>query len=153
MEVRMTRDHELVANLNKPVHDLHVKLYPEFFKDYDLDCMKTVFQGLMEKENNQFLLLMDEGEPIGYAWIEVRNCPENIFKKGYTSLYVHQISILESHRKKGGGVFLMKNIYKMAKSKEVDLIELDYWTDNEVAKRFYTKEGFKVNRAFLYKRI
>jgi diamine N-acetyltransferase len=90
---------------------------------------------------------------LGYAWIEIRNYPENAFKKAYPSVYVHQISISESHRKKGYGSKLMEEIYHIAKTNHIDMIELDYWCDNHSAKEFYKKQGFTKYREFVYKEV
>ncbi|MBM7702239.1 hypothetical protein [Metabacillus iocasae] len=39
MNISSTNDFELVAKLNKSVHDLHVNLYPEYFKEYNFGEM------------------------------------------------------------------------------------------------------------------
>lgn len=153
MEIRTTRDYALVAKLNKPVHDLHFSLYPKYFKVYNYEEIKEVFKELIVNENFVFLLLEDNKEAVGYAWIEIRNYPENAFKKGYKSVYVHQISIVQTQRKKGYGTSLMKYIYKMADDNGIDMIELDYWLDNKIAKEFYKKHDFVKYREFVYKQL
>jgi diamine N-acetyltransferase len=47
----------------------------------------------------------------------------------------------------------MNHIYKIAKEKEIDIIELDYWFQNEIAKDFYKKHGFTKYREFVYKEL
>lgn len=153
MEISFTNDYETIAKLNQTVHDLHVELHPEFFKSHDYDQMKEAFQGLMEKESNQFLLLTDSDVPVGYVWYEIRNYPENIFKKGYRSLYVHQLSVLKSHQHQGCGSLLMEEVYKNACRHNCDLVELDYWVMNEGAKKFYETQGFIKSREFVYKKL
>ncbi|WP_342670308.1 hypothetical protein [Bacillus solimangrovi] len=51
----------------------------------------------MHNEDFIFLLVEDDNEAVGYAWFEIRDYPENAFKKGYRSAYVHQISINETN--------------------------------------------------------
>ncbi|MBM7553504.1 hypothetical protein [Thalassobacillus pellis] len=96
MEVMETRDYQLIAELNKYVHDLHYNLYPDLFKPYDFEKMKTFFQPLVHNENYIFLLQKEGQHAIGYAWIEIRDYPESPFKKPYQSVYIHQLSIKES---------------------------------------------------------
>lgn len=93
MKISRTNNFKLVAKLNKYVHDLHVNLYPEYFKEYNYEEIKDFFQKIIDKEEFTFLLLEDEDKPVGYAWIELRNYPDNAFKKSYQSIYVNQISI------------------------------------------------------------
>lgn len=67
----------------------------------------------------------DNDQPLGYAWIELRNYPDNAFKKAYKSVYLHQISISENQRKKGYGTKLMDEISEIAKIHGIYKIELD----------------------------
>lgn len=153
MEISRTKDFELIAKLNKYVHDLHVNLYPEYFKEYNFEEIKTFFHKIIDKEEFIFLLFEDDDLPLGYIWIEFRNYPDNVFKKAYKSVYVHQISIAENERKKGYGSKLMEEITQIAIANGIKKIELDYWFDNEIAKNFYKKNDFVKYREFVYKDI
>ncbi|MFE3976716.1 MULTISPECIES: GNAT family N-acetyltransferase [unclassified Peribacillus] len=153
MNISQTRNFNLVAKLNKYVHDLHSNLYPKYFKEYNYENVKEVFKSLVNNESFIFLLLEDDEGALGYAWIEIREYPENAFKKGYKSVYVHQISIVETKRNKGYGSRLMECIYEMANDRGIDLIELDYWFENSVAKDFYKKQNFIKYREFVYKEL
>lgn len=153
MEISQTKDFELVAKLNKPVHDLHFTLYPKYFKQYDYKKIKEEFKKLINNEKFIFLILQVNQEAVGYAWIEIRDYPENAFKKSYQSIYIHQISMIQTQRKKGYGTALMNYIYNLANEKGIDLIELDYWADNNIAKEFYKKQDFVKYREFVYKQL
>ncbi|WP_110928979.1 GNAT family N-acetyltransferase [Bacillus massiliglaciei] len=151
MKICRTKDFNLIAALNKYVHDLHLNLYPQYFKEYNFEDIKDFFQGIITKENFIFLTLEDDGQALGYAWIELRNYPENAFKKAYKSIYIHQISISEAHRKMGYGTKLMDEITGIAHTNGIEKVELDYWTANDMAETFYRKNGFTNYREFVYK--
>jgi diamine N-acetyltransferase len=151
MKISLTKDYELIATLNKPVHDLHVELYPDLFKPYNYEEFKTFFADMVNKEKFKFLLLVDEGQALGFAMVELRDYPETIFRKSYQSMYVHQLSILENHRNKGYGSRLMEKIKKIAKENGIHKIELDYWANNSTAKSFYKKNDYLVSREIVYK--
>ncbi|MEK3886378.1 GNAT family N-acetyltransferase [Bacillus sp. FSL K6-3431] len=153
MEISQTYDHELIANLNKHVHDLHSTLYPPYFKEYNYEEIKEAYKELMKNNGFIFLLLEDDEIVLGYAWIEIKEYEENAFKKAYKSVYIHQISIEETKQQKGYGTSLMEKIYDIAKNNGIDLIELDYWSKNSVAKDFYQKHGFTKYREFVYKGV
>lgn len=153
MKISTTKDFELVAKLNKYIHDLHANLYPEYIKEYNFEEIKSFFQGVIDKEEFTFLVLEENEQFLGYAWIELRTYPENAFKKAYKSIYVHQISISESQRNQGYGSKLIDEIIDIAKGNDINKIELDYWFDNEIAKKFYKKNGFVKYREFVYKDI
>ncbi|MBM7602657.1 ribosomal protein S18 acetylase RimI-like enzyme [Metabacillus crassostreae] len=153
MKISETKDSALIAKLNKPVHDLHYSLYPKYFNEYKYEEINEVFKKLIENEKNIFLLLEENEDAVGYAWIEIRDYPENAFKKRYQSIYVHQISIAPTQRKKGYGTALMNFIDQRAIEREIDLIELDYWIDNKAAEEFYEKHKFVKYREFVYKQL
>jgi diamine N-acetyltransferase len=153
MKISQTRNFKSVAKLNKYVHNLHSNLYPKYFKEYNYENVKEVFKSLINNESFIFLLLEDNEGALGYAWIEIREYPENAFKKGYKSVYVHQISIVDTKRNKGYGSSLMECIYEIANDRGIDLIELDYWFENSVAKDFYKKQNFIKYREFVYKQL
>lgn len=153
MRISLTKDYELVAKLNKYVQDLHTHLFPENFKEYNFVEVKNFFKETMNKPNLIFLLLEDNEESVGYAWIEFKDYQESAFKKSYKSLYVHQISISEIHKNKGYGSRLMDEISTIAKTNGMNKIELDYWLDNEAAKNFYKSREFIPYLEFVFKDI
>lgn len=153
MNISQTVNYDIIAKLNKHVHDLHVKLYPQYFKEYNYASMKSFFKSIIRNDNFIFLLLEDDHEAVGYAWIEVVDHQETPFTKAYRSVYVHHISVDETKRSKGYGTKLMDKIYEISISKGIELVQLDYWSENQGAKNFYEKLGFTRYREFVYKNI
>jgi diamine N-acetyltransferase len=153
MKIIETTDYEAIARLNQSVQTLHSSLYPEYFKEYNYEDIEEFFKGLINKPDFIFLLLEDHDQLIGYGWIELKNYKENAFMKAYKSIYVHQICILAAERRKGYGLKLMESIYGIAKANQIGKIELDYWSENTIAKDFYQKNGFLKYREFVYKEI
>ncbi|MGI8313946.1 N-acetyltransferase family protein [Halobacillus mangrovi] len=153
MRITETKDCALIAELNKHVHKLHVELYPTYFKPYNYEQMKAFFEDMVNHPQFVFFVLEAEGEARGYSWVEIRKHSENPFKKAYTSIYVHQISVEESYRKKGCGQKLMKAVERLAETHGASEIELDYWIDNKEAKRFYEKNGFVLFRECVHKHL
>ena len=153
MNITITKNTHLIATLNQHVHDVHVEAYPNYFKPYNYDLVKSEFDSIIDVEKFEFLLIEDENEAVGYAWIEYRKYRENAFKLSYQSVYVHQISISSDVRGKGYGTSLMKEIERRALARDIHKIELDYWTKNSMAKSFYEKLGFSPYVEHAYKDI
>ncbi|WP_186579266.1 GNAT family N-acetyltransferase [Aquibacillus kalidii] len=151
MRIISTKDYHKIALLNKEVHDLHAQLYPNFFKKYKYNEIVGFFQRAVHNPNSIFLLLEDSNQALGYVWAEIFDYPDSEFGHSYRSLYIHQISIVKKAQSKGYGSKLMENIYMFARNNGIFKIELDYWADNEIAKSFYKKQGFKKVREFVYK--
>jgi diamine N-acetyltransferase len=54
---------------------------------------------------------------------------------------------------KGFGSKLMEKITEIAELNNIKKIELDFWVNNDIAKDFYIKNGFKKYREFVFKEI
>ncbi len=153
MKIAQTKDYNTIATLNKHVQEVHVKLRPDLFMPYNLEAVTEKFKSVIDNEKFMFLLLEDNDEALGFAWIEFKEHPGSAFKKASRSVYVHQISVSETERSKGYGSALMGAIYKEANERGADRVELDYWAANEGAQRFYQKEGFAQTRTVVAKEL
>ncbi|QSO48547.1 GNAT family N-acetyltransferase [Alicyclobacillus mengziensis] len=153
MNITRTTDFELIARLNKPIHELHASMYPQYFREYDFEAIRDSFEKLVKDNSFVFLLLQDGNESLGYAWVELRNYSETVFTKARQALFVHQISIVNDQKQRGYGTALMNHIYDIAREQSIETVELDYWANNEAAKNFYSKQGFTGYREFVYKGV
>jgi diamine N-acetyltransferase len=153
MRITQTTDYKALAKLNKTVHDIHVLLYPQYFKPYDFNSILNFFEKTAKDPNSIFLLAEDDGSPFGYVWLTIRDRPETPFTKASKSLYIHQISVDQKHSGKGVGTALIAYIEQLAKDMGANKIELDYWIDNTTAKHFYKKLGFVTDREIVHKDV
>lgn len=150
MEILLTKDYRILAKLNEGVQNVHAELFPEFFKVHNIDEITEFFKSVVDKPEHFFLLVKDEEELVGYAWVEIKNIPEGPIKKAFRLAYVHQISINEGKRNKGYGSFLIHKIASFAREHNLSRVELDYWIDNKIARKFYEKLGFIKFREHVY---
>lgn len=153
MKIRKTTDYELIARLEKPVQDLHTSLYPTYFQEYDFEAIREKFKAIVSDDRFIFLVIEDAGKDIGYAMVEMKEYPDGVFKKGYKSVYVHQICMEEGNRNKGYGTKIIEEIQAIAKSKGITVIELDYWVGNNVMRDFCKKQGFITYSEFVRKEL
>ncbi|SDJ81819.1 GNAT family N-acetyltransferase [Sediminibacillus albus] len=151
IKIAESNDCQLIAKLNKTVHELHRSWYPEIFQPYDHQQILAFFKGIIQKPEFTFLIIESNATPAGFAWIENKTHPGIAYRKSYQSIYVHQISIEEAFQARGLGAKLMEEIKERAVSQGINRIELDYWAANEPAKAFYTKQGFQPYRESVYK--
>lgn len=154
MRIRKTQDYKTIAKLNRTVHQLHVKLYPELFKPYQYDQVEYYMKEMMKNPRFTFLIVENSyREPVGYAWIEIIDQPETYFQYASKSVFVRQFSIEADQEHKGYGSALMIQIIYLAKENGAKQIELDYWAANTNAGQFYQKHGFVQNRIFVSKKL
>jgi diamine N-acetyltransferase len=153
MEIIKTQDYKAIAKLNKNVQDVHVDLFPEYFTPYNYESIRDIYKEIMKDPKQSFLLVKEGSNPIGYVWMTLRDSAETPFKKTSRSLYIHQISIEKNSSNNGAGLQVIAYIEQLGKQLGVTKIELDYWIDNTIARNFYKKAGFAVNREVVYKEL
>ncbi len=153
MDIIQSIDSKVIAHLNRDIQNLHSAMFPWRFKEFDFDEVNHFFKNLMGNPNHYFFIIRDNNQDLGYTWIEIREYQENAFLKAYKSIFVHHISIASEYQNKGLGKELMNKVKEFAVERGIKRIELDYWSDNENAKRFYKKIGFNIYREFVFKNI
>lgn len=153
MQIEEASDSEIITKLNRDVQELHFSLYPDRFKPFDFNTINEFFKRVMENPKNIFLIIKDNDQYLGYAWLEIREYQESAFTKSSKSVFVHHLSILKVHQNKGYGLSLMDRIYEIAEINRISRVELDYWSDNEIAKKFYEKNEFNRYREFVFKEL
>lgn len=135
MQIIQTTYSEVIARLNKNVHDLHVSLYPHYFKDYQFETANEFFKTAIENPSNYFYVLEDNGQYLGYAWVELREYKGNVFMNSYKSVFIHQFSINKEHQKQGLGSQLMNKVYELAKKHGgTENLFLKIWYNNDIKK-------------------
>jgi hypothetical protein len=87
--------------------------------------MKEFFERIIDHPHFTFLLLENYQRNIGYAWFEIKEYKKTKFRKPYSSIYLHQLSIIEAERNKGFGSKLME---KNMSNPIYDLIGIGYDT-------------------------
>lgn len=105
--------------------------------EYMLDMMYSAnaLQQQMTEKQHQFLILLDDAQPIGYAAYSTTTTP-NVYK-------LHKIYIDLGYQGKGVGKLLLLEVIDQVKKRGADILELDVNKYNK-AKFFYEKQGFSV---------
>ena len=153
MNIKQTNDLEVITRLNKHVQDLHAKLYPETFNAFEFEALKSAFSEMLKTGHHEIYLVENNREPEGFVWIEIKSKPANAFKKAEKTAYVHQIVVAGEKQNSGYGSALMEKVEKVARDHNVQTIELDYWSNNTMAKAFYKKLGFELRREYVQKKL
>lgn len=130
--------------LNKEVQELHHELYPTIFKPNSDADKSTFFANFLKKEHSEILIKYTEKEElaIGYVMYAEKIYPETEFTFQRKSIYIHHILVKTAFQGKGVGRELMQVVLETAKEKNVNCVELDYWSKNTEAKAFFEKHHF-----------
>ena len=94
----------------------------------------------IRKENNLYLLALVDGEPIGFAKIKKNSLNEYI--ESVAQMELQKIYVLQEYHGLGAGTALLNEVKNIASDIYPDYIWLDTHISNDIAIRFYEKNGF-----------
>lgn len=142
IKVEHTRDFRELAKLNEAVQTWHHENYPDEFKPYDFKEIAIALEKLTQDESFFGFIAKLDDKPIGYLIGFVKSRPDSAFQYEKTVLYIDQIAVTPAYQKSGVGQLLMEEAYQLAKDKQIKEVQLDFWTGNQVAERFFLSNGF-----------
>lgn len=148
-----TDDYRLIAELNKEVQDLHARLFPQVFKPYDETSTEHALKKMINNLNCYAFVAFQDGTPIGYMVLLIKEQPENAFMFARESLHIDQIGVLSAYQKTGAGSLLIERAERLAKELDLTRVELDHWTANTIAAAFFRKRGYALYREQLFKEV
>src|SRR4051812_43882662 len=104
-------DAAVIASLNEHVQALHARLLPSRFKPptHDTFTVSDAVQ-LLGKAGNIIYIALVGTEPAGYAYIELQRRPESPYAFAHDQVYLHHISVVPAHQRRGIGTALMSAI-------------------------------------------
>ena len=147
IRLAVKNDIEKVNILRKQVNDLHVKGEPQIFKGFTNE-LKEYVNNFIQDENKMLLVFEDGGKIISYAMLEILEKPETSYRFATKFLEIHEIGVDLNCHSKGIGQQMMEKIKQIAKEKDLNQIQLDCWSFNQKALKFYDKQEFKKYREY-----
>ena len=133
-------------DLNKEFFDLyyegflyHYEHRKDIFKKRSIDELKEYLFNQIDNDDLKILFLEEDNNFIGFLTYEVK-------KKLTTSLWIDELIIKKEYRSHGYGTILIDKIKEICKNENIDRIELNCWSFNEKAMKFYNKLNFDVQR-------
>jgi len=135
-----------IADLKRQIHEVHVKGRPDLFAPYkELES----FAAHSAAKNCSLLLAEIEDEPVGFALVQYIDRPASPYMNERKFLHVEEFCVDENHHRMGIGSRLMERLEQLAREKGYPRIELDVWSFNESARRFYEASGMTPFRTFM----
>ena len=136
-------DLDELNELNKEVQSLHHKIDPAYFKRPGESDIRAELQIMIENDISNVLVAAMNKAFLGF--ISYRECalPESGLTNATPMLFICHMGVRSLFRKQGIGTALMGAVLNEARIKKIDRIQLDVWTLNFDAKRFFQKHGFQ----------
>lgn len=138
-----TKDYSLLANLNEEIQTFHHNMQPNIFKPYDKELIRNFFKTSLNAENVAAYVAKENDTILGYVLLFVINVADTPFQYSRTYVLLDQIVVLKKHQKKGVGKLLLETTFCFAKEKNIEFVELNHWTQNDSARKFFAKNKFE----------
>jgi ribosomal protein S18 acetylase RimI-like enzyme len=147
-EIRLATqdDFGAVGKIFAEENQFHADLVPEIIQVTDPIMTHEWFYEILSNPNKRLFVAVIGSELVGVVLVEIRtNIDDPIFTpRKY--VFVDELAVAESHRSRGIGRLLMERVRRLAKSQNINAIELQVWERNIPAMGFYKNIGYKTWR-------
>ncbi len=133
---------EEIVELLRQVHEEHRQRRPQWFKPFDRTAALEGQRFLLSRDGAQMFVARVDGVCLGYALVCERVREENAFRYASRSLVVDQMAVSNTNRRQGIGTLLMERIRREAARRGAQRVELNVYSDNDEARRFYKAQDF-----------
>ncbi|MFQ3545746.1 GNAT family N-acetyltransferase [Halobacillus rhizosphaerae] len=134
-------DYESLLPLFRQVHELHVFVRPDVYKENSTPVEPEFFQSQLKDDNQHIFVAVLGDDLAGVIVTKEEEVAGNSFVQARKVLVINSLSIAEAHRRKGIGKELMNYIFDFGRSLAVDSIELGVSEKNTSAIEFYRSIG------------
>lgn len=135
-----------LLNLYEEGYNMHYEERKDIFVFKTREELKGVLMELLDNMIESFLILEEKGKIIGYACFQYKI-------RATKSLWIDEIIIDSNYRGKGYGKALLEEIRKLAEENGCMRIELNCWSFNKSALKFYESAGYSFQRVVLEKEL
>ncbi|PRO66423.1 GNAT family N-acetyltransferase [Alkalicoccus urumqiensis] len=135
------RDYEALLPLFREVHDVHVRLRPDIYRDTPAPVEKAAFERQIRSGEEYIWVAEADGGIAGFLAAEKGKVEENTFVHAKTFLMIHSLGVASAYRKQGIGRLLMEHAREAARKLDVDCLELGVSDANREAVAFYESLG------------
>ncbi len=134
-----------VVRLFRGVQELHATHAPAAFRQpSDQESASAWLAPIIGNPNAYCLLAEQDEEAVGYLFAQEVHREESLIRPALRWLILEHITVAPSFQRRGVGTALMKALFAEAAARKIDRIELEVWSFNGKAQRFFALHGFAV---------
>lgn len=143
------KDIPRINELRRQVNELHAQGRPDVFKSGFCQELQDRVYELWRGEESDVIVAEKDGVICGMAGVEYLSKQESPYCNARKIYYITEFGVDEACQRQGVGRELMDFMRADARAKGFSSIELDMWTFNETAQKFYEAIGFQTFRRFM----
>jgi diamine N-acetyltransferase len=148
--IKETTEAALLAELNRETQEHHQRMYPEIFRPYVKEEIEKAIKKILSGREAKAFVIYDGDDAAGYAIIFISRFNQNAFQVARSAMQVDQFAVLEKFQNRGIGKQLMEFLIDLAKKENLTRIDLNHWTKNSDAGKFFVKTGFTYYNSRMY---
>ena len=136
-------DYEDVRILVKQIHELHLSNRPDIYNDGE-SFPKEYFEKVLNDANNLNYVYVENKKIVGALNASLQHTNPLPIIKLRTFYFIENIVVDKNHRRKGIAKKLFSYLTLKAKENNIDSIELNVWSFNTEAIKFYESMGMNI---------
>lgn len=139
-------DHLAVLELHAELDRLHRDAVPEVFRAPEPPRSAEDLRKLHDGASAVCLVAELDGVVVGFANAFVSDTPQHFVFRARRAVVIDGLAVAPHARRRGIGAALVRALERWAASLHADALELNVWTFNDDALRFYRALGYDVTR-------
>ncbi len=136
-------DYEDVRILVKQIHELHLSNRPDIYNDGE-SFPKEYFEKVLSDANNLNYVYVENKKIVGVLNATLQHTNPLPIIKPRTYYFIENLVVDKNHRRKGIAKKLFSYLTLKAKENNIDSIELNVWSFNTEAIKFYESMGMNI---------
>lgn len=136
-------DYEDVRILVKQIHELHLSNRPDIYNDGE-SFPKEYFKKVLNDANNLNYVYVENKKIVGALNASLQHTNPLPIIKPRTFYFIENIVVDKNHRRKGIAKKLFHYLTLKTKENNIDSIELNVWSFNTEAIKFYESMGMNI---------
>ncbi|MEN2766247.1 GNAT family N-acetyltransferase [Ornithinibacillus xuwenensis] len=134
-------DYESLLPLFRQVHEFHVFVRPDLYKENSTPVEQEFFESQLIDEKQHIFVATIGNDIVGFVVAKEDEVIENTFVNERNVIFIKSLCVSETHRKLGIGKKLMKHVFDFGSGLKIDSIELGVSEENLSAIEFYKSIG------------
>ena len=135
------------------VQQLHADGRPDIFKNGAKKYTTEELKAIIADDMTPIFVYEEDGMVMGYAFCIYQITPESEQLHARKVLYIDDLCVDESYRRKHIGKKLYEHVLTVAKENGCDSVTLNVWRVNPSAERFYQKMGMEPLKTMMEQRL
>jgi ribosomal protein S18 acetylase RimI-like enzyme len=137
------RDVDLLVDMNRIVHDLHIAAAPAYFKHPEPAAVAELFRSRLQLPEARIWIADIDEVAAGYAVSVIRERPETTICSTQRFYELEEVGVSPAQRQRGVARALVERVLADARAQGIRDVQLTCWSFNVEAQAAFEALGFR----------